>query len=209
MWFLVLYIFARLFWRARETLVKQSLDLRQCLFFQRATWIQMITPLQFIILILIIFKLSWNYRQTHSPAAYMRRWTGSAIVSGNGLAPSRWQAITWTKSVLLSIGPFETNFSRNWIEILTFSFKKVGWKTSSIKWRSFCPGGWVNTFFSGVANRQTNLLTSKIMESNGGPEYTPQAQPKKSAKSVNMFFIMLLTDIQTNKRQWKHNFCSG
>ena len=34
-----------------------------------------------------------------------------------------------------------TNISKLWIEILTFSFKKIRLKTSSVKWRPVCPGG--------------------------------------------------------------------
>ena len=64
-----------------------------------------------------------------------------SIGSGNGLAPKRRQAITWTNADLLSIGPLGTNFSENWVEILTFSFKKIRLKMSSAKWRPFCPGG--------------------------------------------------------------------
>ena len=63
-----------------------------------------------------------------------------SIGSGNGLSPALRQAITWTNADLLSIGPLGTTFSENWIEILTFSFKKMRLKLSSAKWRSFCPG---------------------------------------------------------------------
>ena len=49
-------------------------------------------------------------------AAYMHQWTESTLDgSGNGLLPVRCQAITWTNASLLSIGPFETNFSEIWI----------------------------------------------------------------------------------------------
>ena len=60
----------------------------------------------------------------------------SIIGSDNGLSPGRRQAIIWTNTGMLLIGPLGTNFS----EILTFSFKKMRLKVSSAKSRPFCLG---------------------------------------------------------------------
>ena len=68
-------------------------------------------------------------------AAYVRQ-----IGSGNGLSPVRRQAITWTNADLLSIGPLETNYSETQIKIQKFSFMKMHFKISSVKWRPVCPG---------------------------------------------------------------------
>ena len=54
------------------------------------------------------------------------------ICSGNGLSSVRRQAITWTNAVWLSIGLMGTNFSQIGIEILSFSFKNMYLKTSSV-----------------------------------------------------------------------------
>ena len=62
------------------------------------------------------------------------------IGSDNGLLPGRRQAIIWTNARMLLIGPLGTNFSEILIGIQTFSFKKLHLKTSSAKWRLFCPG---------------------------------------------------------------------
>ena len=62
------------------------------------------------------------------------------IGSDNGLSPGRRQAIIWTNAGILLIGPLGTNFSEIYIEILTFSFKKMCLKVSSAKWRQFCLG---------------------------------------------------------------------
>ena len=62
------------------------------------------------------------------------------IGSYNGLSPGRRQAIIWTNDGILLIGTLGTNFSDIWIEILTFSFKKMRLKVSSAKWRPFCLG---------------------------------------------------------------------
>ena len=64
------------------------------------------------------------------------------IGSDNGLSPGRRQAIIWTNALILLIGPIGTNFSEILIEILTFSFKKMRLKVSSVKRRSwsFCLG---------------------------------------------------------------------
>ena len=62
------------------------------------------------------------------------------IGSDNGLSPGRCQAITWANVGILLIGPLGTNFSEIWVEIHTFSFKKIHLKMSSGKWRPFCLG---------------------------------------------------------------------
>ena len=67
-------------------------------------------------------------------------WVGNLTVIGpdNGLSPGRRQAIIWTNSWILLIGPWGTNFSKNLIGIHTFSFKKIHLKMSSAKWPPFC-----------------------------------------------------------------------
>ena len=62
------------------------------------------------------------------------------IGSDNGLPPDRRQAIIWTNDGILLIGPLGTNFSEIIIEIRIFSFKKMGFKVSSAKWRPLCLG---------------------------------------------------------------------
>ena len=59
------------------------------------------------------------------------------IGSDNGLSPGRRQAIIWTNAGILLIGPLGPNFSEILIEILTFSFKKMRFKVSSVKWQPF------------------------------------------------------------------------
>ena len=65
----------------------------------------------------------------------------NTIGSDNGLSPTRRQAIIWTNAGILSIRPLRTNFSEIFIEVYTFSFKKLMHsKMSSGKWRPFCLG---------------------------------------------------------------------
>ena len=64
----------------------------------------------------------------------------TVIGSDNDLSPDRRQAIIWTNAGLLLIGPLGTKFSEILIEILTFSFKKMCLKVSSVKRRPFCLG---------------------------------------------------------------------
>ena len=87
-----------------------------------------------------------RFNSSPPSAAYMRQWTGPALVQGTGILPIRHQAITWTNADFLSFGPLGTNFSEVLIEILTFSFKKMDLKMSSVKWRPFCPGRDERTF---------------------------------------------------------------
>ena len=91
---------------------------------------------------------SWNkFTSTriyliHPRAAYMCQWTGSLLAQVIAWQLPAWcQAITWTNTNLLLIGPLGTNFSEIRIKILTFSTMKMHLKMSSVKWRPFCPGG--------------------------------------------------------------------
>ena len=88
---------------------------------------------------------AYNLCLTHLPLELLicvsesgQHWYGSE----NGLLPIRRQAIISTNTVLLSIRPLGTNFSENLIIMKNFSFTKMHLKTSSAKWRSFCPGGY-------------------------------------------------------------------
>ena len=62
------------------------------------------------------------------------------VGSDNGLSPGPREAIIWTNTGILLIGPFGTNFSEISIEVLTFSIKKMRLKVSSMKRRPFCLG---------------------------------------------------------------------
>ena len=65
----------------------------------------------------------------------------SVTGSDNDLSPDRRQAIIWTNAEILLIGLSGTNVSDFFfIEIDTFSFKKMYLKMSSGKWRPFCLG---------------------------------------------------------------------
>ena len=59
------------------------------------------------------------------------------IGSDNDLLPGRRQAIIWINAGILLIAPLLTNFSEIWIEIHTFSFKKMYLKISSANWHLF------------------------------------------------------------------------
>ena len=77
------------------------------------------------------------------------------IASDNGLSPGRCQAIIWTNAGILWIGPWGTNFNEILIGIPTFSFKKMHLKMSSAKWRPFCLGlnvlsWWITLLYNGV-----------------------------------------------------------
>ena len=60
------------------------------------------------------------------------------IGSDNGLTPGLFQAIILINAGILSIGPLGTNFSEIFIEIHTFSFKKMHSKMLSVKCLPFC-----------------------------------------------------------------------
>ena len=60
----------------------------------------------------------------------MHIWVGNLtiIASDSGLSPGRRQAIFWTNAGILLIGPLEQKILEIWMEILTFSFKKIHFK---------------------------------------------------------------------------------
>ena len=70
------------------------------------------------------------------------------IGSDNGLSHGRRQAIIWTNAGILLIGPLVTNFSEIFIEIYTFSLRKMYLKMSSGKWRPFWLG--LNVIIKGL-----------------------------------------------------------
>ena len=84
--------------------------------------------------ILISLLTHWG-QMTH---IYVSKLT--TIGSDNGFSPGQRQAIIWTNSVILSIGPSGTNVSGILIAIHTFSLKKMCLKTSSGNWWLFCLG---------------------------------------------------------------------
>ena len=70
------------------------------------------------------------------------------------------QAIVWTNTGILFIGPSGTNFSEILIEIHTFKFKKILWKVASRKWRPFCLGP--NVLISNLCYfRQKDTVSTK------------------------------------------------
>ena len=83
----------------------------------------------------LIYMLTHRYRVTHICINKL-----TIIVSDSGLAPGRRQAIIWTNAEILFIGPLGTNSSETFIEIYTFSVKKMHLKMSSGEWRPFCFG---------------------------------------------------------------------
>ena len=88
---------------------------------------------------------SWyHYASTHLPLApHTCVVNRVSIGSNNGLSPIRRQAIIWTNTGLLSIGPIGTNFGE--ILIKPFSFKKMRSKMSYVKMAAILPKGrWVN-----------------------------------------------------------------
>ena len=84
----------------------------------------------------------WNQLNSSLPAAYIRQWTGSALVQI--MACRLFGAKPLSKpinTVLLSIGPLGTNFSEILIKIQNVSFTKIHLKMPSAKWRPFVNQG--------------------------------------------------------------------
>ena len=73
--------------------------------------------------------LTHSGRETHICAGNL-----TTIGSDKSLSPSRCQAIIWTNDWALLIG----HFSKIFLKLLTFPFKKIRLKVSFAKWRPFC-----------------------------------------------------------------------
>ena len=82
------------------------------------------------------------------------------IGSDNGLLPQRRQAIIWTNTGILLIGPLGTNFSEILIRIQAFSFKKMHLKMPSAKWRLFRLG--LNVLIY-VSERGATIVESDVI----------------------------------------------
>ena len=84
-------------------------------------------------------NLSWPQCVKCSNADSLRTVTHTCVSkiiiigSDNGLSPDRRQAIIWTSTEILLIGPLETKCSEILIEIHTFSFQEINLKMSSGK----------------------------------------------------------------------------
>ena len=82
----------------------------------------------------IILLTHWG-RMTHICVGYP-----TIIGSQDDLSPDLRQTIIWTNAVMLLITPVGTNFSEILSEIQTFSFNKMYFKKSFVKWRPYCLG---------------------------------------------------------------------
>ena len=63
-----------------------------------------------------------------------------SIGSNNSLPPEKRQAIIWTNATVMSFEPLGINFSKIWVKIAKFSFKKMHLEMSSAKRQPFCLG---------------------------------------------------------------------
>ena len=115
------------------------------------------------------------------------------IGSDNGLSPDRHQAIIWTNTGLLSIGPLRTYFSEILIGIQTFSFKKMRLKVSSAKWRPSCLG--LNVLMS---KPMQHIYPQPVQALQG----TQHSRPTRSTSWLLMPWL-LVNPRHQQPRQWQ------
>ena len=107
-----------------------------------------------------LFKeLTHGGRVTHISVSKL-----TIIGSDNSLTPGRRQAIIWTNTGILLIGPLGTNFSEILIKIHTFSFKRMHLKMSSGKCRPFCFG--LNVLIRSTKWRHKQQASMALCEEN-------------------------------------------
>ena len=96
------------------------------------------------------------------------------IDSDNGLSPGWCQAIILTNAEILLIG---TNISEILIETITFSFKKMHLKVSSVKWLPFCLSlnvlKYIQYINSDSKVHGTNMGPTWVLWAPGGPHDGP------------------------------------
>ena len=119
------------------------------------------------------------------------------IGSDNGLSPGRCQAITWTNTDLLSIGPLWTNVSEIQIEIQNFSFMKMYLKMLS---RPFCPRG--NELWNGVFFRD---LGTKMRICPHEGTLHKKSTNKKVCVGPCFFDVLLAIHMTIHLRVWWHH----
>ena len=78
----------------------------------------------------------------------------------------------WFRKLPFVIWPSRTNFSEIWIEILTFSFKKMHLKTSAATWRPSCLG--LNVIYTDL-QPWTYLENVHVLFHDGPPRGDPDA----------------------------------
>ena len=110
---------------------------------------------------MVSLKLGSNYHTKHLELMGHANSFKANTGSGNGLAPHRRQAITWTNADLLSIVPL-TYFTEILMEIQLFSLKKMHVKILSAKWQPFCFGFNVLHYAVGPSWVNFNILTCNL-----------------------------------------------
>ena len=115
----------------------------------------------------------------------------TSIGSDNGLSPSKRQAVTWTNTGILLIGPVGTNSSDSFIRILIFSYNKMHLKLSSAKQRPFvtssmCQLIWCNVccVMSCCGDVPTNFYTRHVISPALGQFYDCPIASEATLKSM-------------------------
>ena len=116
----------------------------------------------------------------HLPLTHCRRVTHICVNkltitgSDNGLSPDRRQAIIWTNAGILLIRTLGTNFSEIESEIGAFLSKEMDLKMSSGKWRPFCLGLNVLTWYQHHQRDAATItaITNPTMHKTNVPQCT-------------------------------------
>ena len=85
--------------------------------------------------------MSSRVNSSFPSAAYMRQWTGSALVQIMACRLFGNNSLSKPMLGCCQLEPLGTNFNEIWIKIHNVSFRKMHLKMKSAKWRPFCPGG--------------------------------------------------------------------
>ena len=117
------------------------------------------------------YKTDQDTLNSSSPStAYMRLWTGSALVQ---IMAYRLIGAKPLSETILSIGPLGTNLNEILIETHTFSLKKSHLKKSSGKWRPFCLRLNVLTFAAETGTFRATYVSAMVADTMIAPPVAP------------------------------------
>ena len=124
--------------------------------------------------------------------------------SGNGLSPVRRQAITWTNTGLLSIGPMRTNFSEIW-NLNSIIFIQ---ENAFEEWLQFCSGSDEINYAIIIPILAGRLFGIKPLSEPMPPycQLNHQGQISVTFQSTKRYFIEKKMNLNMLSAQWRP-FC--
>ena len=121
--------------------------------------------------------------------AFMPRQNRLSCFQINGLSHVRCQDSIWNNAGLLLTGRLWTNFSRIWIKIHKFSFKKMNVKILHSNWLPFCHGFDELSLIHTIVSRASEAMMKNIDKC---IPWIPFQIPNKSISSISHYVLHIM-----------------